>query len=247
MIAMAERAGSVPWHFEDDATGMPVRVDQRPQFWAEERGTQAERGYDTIPEAYFAGADGGWTLDSAHKPLVSYTAYMVTGDAYYARELAHEAAFAIANIWPDLRDGRPLVIDAIQVRSRAWALRDIANAAWLLPEEAPLKGYFSRAREANINRLFESYVVNGRMDAAGETEGWFAEAPDGGVVPFVLGDDFLARCPKWRDRAAAAGSGWQRCSMGRSISAPAPSPPRPSAASSASMAPLPPRPRSASG
>ncbi len=179
MIAMAERAGAVPWHFENDATGEPIRIDQRKKFWSEERGVGEEFAPDNIPAEYFDGGNGGWDLDSAHKPLLSYTAYLATGDAYYARELAHEAAFSIANIWPELRDGKPLVTEAIQVRSRAWGLRDIANAAWLLPDDHPLKSYFKSALESNLSHLYTSYVVEDRMAAAGETKGWFAETVNG--------------------------------------------------------------------
>ncbi|WP_306253978.1 nitrous oxide reductase family maturation protein NosD [Parvularcula sp. IMCC14364] len=179
MIAMAERAGSVPWHYMDDKTGQPVRVDERPKFWAEERGTDYRRETDRIPEAYFSGSDGGWTPDSAHKPLLSYTAYLVTGDAYYKRSLAHEAAFAISQIWPDLREEAAIVTEAIQVRSRAWALRDVGAAAWILPDAHPLKVYFEKSLSDSIGHLFRRYTLEGRMDAAGETEGWFAEEVNG--------------------------------------------------------------------
>ncbi|MCI5048119.1 MAG: right-handed parallel beta-helix repeat-containing protein [Aquisalinus sp.] len=179
MIAMAERAGAIPWHYMDDTTGHPVRVDQRPDFWAEERGSDFRRGDDRIPESYFAGGDGGWTPDSAHKPLLSYTAYLITGDAYYLRALAHEAAFAISRIWPDLRKDKAIVTEAIQVRSRAWALRDLGAAAWILPDQHPLKEYFETALTDSISHLFRTYTLEGRVDDAGETEGWFAEEVNG--------------------------------------------------------------------
>ena len=179
MTGMAERAGAAPWHFEDEATGTPVRIDQRPNFWATSDGAGREYAPDNIPADYHDGSDGGWVLDNAHKPLLSYTSYLVTGDAYHARELAHEAAYSIARVWPGLRDGKPLVAEAIQVRSRAWALRDIAAAAWLLPDNAPSKGYFRETLELNLEHLLDTYVFGNRMDAAGETEGWFEESVNG--------------------------------------------------------------------
>ncbi|MCI5045145.1 MAG: right-handed parallel beta-helix repeat-containing protein [Aquisalinus sp.] len=179
MIAMADRAGAVPWHYMDDTTGQPVRVDQHPEFWAEERGTDFRRGDNRIPQSYFAGGNGDWTPDSAHKPLLSYTAYLNTGDAYYLRALAHESAFAISQIWPDLRNDKAIVTEAIQVRSRAWALRDLGAASWVLPDQHPLKEYFEKALADSISHLFQTYTLEGRMDNAGETEGWFSEDVNG--------------------------------------------------------------------
>ena len=187
MMRMAETAGSVPWHFEDEKTGFPVRVDRRPLFWAEERGADEWRGEDRIPPAYFEGRNGGFSLDTAHKPLLSYTAYLVTGDAYHARELRHEAAFAIAMIWPEKRMGEAVVTEELQLRGRAWALRDVAAAAWLLPDEDPLKDYFNTARERSLSHMVRAYLEEGRLDAAGETEGWFEDLSysiDGGTPPW---------------------------------------------------------------
>lgn len=187
MLHMADTAGSVPWHYGEDTTGEPVRVDERPLFWADDRGAEERRGRDQIPPAYFEGFDGGWSLDTAHKPLLSYTAYLATGDAYYARELAHEAAFAISTVWPDLRGDQPNVGEELQLRGRAWALRDVAAAAWLLPDAAPLKGYFREARDISLAHMARKYIDNGFLDAAGETEGWFEDTSyraGGGVPPW---------------------------------------------------------------
>ncbi|NHK26850.1 hypothetical protein FF098_002870 [Parvularcula flava] len=179
ILAMANRAGAVPWHYEEDTTGLPVRVEGRPWFWAEDRGTEEWRGNDRIPPAYFMGSDGGWSLDTAHKPLMTYTAYLSTGDAYFARELSHEAAWVIAAIWPDLRNvnnpGDPLVGEELQLRGRAWALRDVSAAAFLLPDTDPLKGYFRTARDISLAHVKRKYIDHGFLDAAGETEGWFED------------------------------------------------------------------------
>ncbi len=175
---LASVGGAIPWHFEDDKTGAPVRTDQHPAFWAEQRGTQERRGKDRIPQSYFAGQDGGWTTDLAHKPAMTYGTYLRTADPYFARELAHEGAFAIASVWPEKRRGGTLIIDDPQLRARAWALRDIGNAAFILPDDAPLKTYFKTALDSNLRALMKTYVLDGTMDKAGETEGYFREKVD---------------------------------------------------------------------
>ncbi|GGC98362.1 hypothetical protein [Aquisalinus flavus] len=196
MLAMAGRAGAIPWHYAEDATGLPVKVEGRPWFWAEDRGTEEWRGDDRIPSAYFMGSDGGWSLDTAHKPLMTYTAYLATGDAYFARELAHEAAWVIAAIWPDLRNvnapGEPMVGEELQLRGRAWALRDVSAAAFLLPDGDPMKGYFRTARDISLTHMKRKYIDSGFLDAAGETEGWFEDTSysiAGAVPPWQ--NDFM--------------------------------------------------------
>ena len=170
--------GAIPWHFADDTTGLPIRVDQHPLFWAEQRGSQERRGKDRIPESYFAGGDGGWTAELAHKPAMAYTAYLLTADPYFAREVAHEAAFAIASVWPEKRAGTSLVIGDPQLRARAWGLRDIGNAAFILPDDNPLKDYFTTSLALNLKALMKTYVLDGAMDHAGKTEGYFKEKID---------------------------------------------------------------------
>jgi hypothetical protein len=154
MMRAAEIGITIPWHFEDDGTGLPVRTDERPGFWADARGSQESvSGADRFPVTLFDGRDGGWTVDIAHRPSLAYPAYLATGEAVFARELAHEAAFAISGIWPDLRGEGTLVIDTLQLREMAWSLRSVGNAAWLLPDDHPLKGYFETALDANLRAL----------------------------------------------------------------------------------------------
>jgi hypothetical protein len=175
MVRQARRAGAVPWHFEDDGSGAPVRLDERPRFWAEERGTAEEYGRSAIPRSYFEGSDGGWTTDAAHKPSATFLAYLATGDAYFARELAYETSYTMAATWPEEREPSSNAQKELQLRSRAWILRDTGNAAWALPDQEPLKAYFTDALRKYLTDLYTVYIEQNAMGAAGETEGWFQE------------------------------------------------------------------------
>ncbi len=175
MLANAEAAGAAPWHFRDDATGAPVRIDQRPKFWADERGLAASYAPDNPHPDVFASGDGGWTVDHAHKPDLSYVPYLVTGDRHHADLLAMQAAYAVFGRWPDLREGGVKAIDVGQVRGTAWSLRDLSNAAYALPDDDPLKGYFQATLAGNLRQMADKYARNRERRAAGQAEGYIDE------------------------------------------------------------------------
>ena len=169
MLHVAEIGLTVPWHFSEG--GQPLTPARRPRFWADPRGSGA--GFDAFPEGVWTKAPGGWTVDLAHKPGLAYPAYLATGEAVFARALAHEAAYAITGIWPDLRGAAGTeVFRELQVRSRAWSLRTVANAAWGLPDGDPLKAEFAAILRANLAAMRDLYVTGGAMDAAGQLEGY---------------------------------------------------------------------------
>lgn len=194
MLYVADIGLTIPWHFEDDATGLPVRVDRRPKFWADARGAEDAAGADRFPASLFAGNAGGWATDTAHKPELAYPAYLATGEIVYARALAHEAAYVIAAVWPELRGPESLLLTRdLQVRSLAWSLRTVANAAYILPDTDKSKAYFIRALRANIDDLQATYLAGRQMADAGETEGYLRI--DAGRDPRAIApwqNDFLA-------------------------------------------------------
>ncbi|MBY0423866.1 MAG: hypothetical protein K2Q06_16295, partial [Parvularculaceae bacterium] len=121
---------------------------------------------------------GGWTPDLAHAPSLAAAAYALTADRHYADELAAQAAFALNNRWPALRGGGLITTDVEQVRDSAWALRDLSDAEYLLPDDHPLKAYFRRATRENLAAMKVKYVDKRLRRGAGELEGWFDEMID---------------------------------------------------------------------
>ncbi|MGV6801182.1 MAG: right-handed parallel beta-helix repeat-containing protein [bacterium] len=158
MLQAAEDAGSVPWHFTDDATGYPINLNQHPNFWADADSRDSEFINDAPAAQFFSGQKKDWAIDLAHKPLLSYTAYLITGDAYFKRELAHEASFAYAKIWPGYRNKPLKAMNGPQTRAKAWLLRDLSAAAWILPNNHPLKEYFVNSMSENLSAIL-TYVV----------------------------------------------------------------------------------------
>lgn len=175
MLAAGEAAGAVPWHFRDDATGAPVNISIRPKFWSDPRGLEDQYGDDRPHQDVFAGSDGGWTPDHAHKPALAFAPYLLTADRHYADELAMQAAYGLFGQWPALREGGLKALDIEQVRGTAWTLRDLSDAAFLLPDDHPLKAYFVEALSKNLAAMKAKYVDARAASAAGDIEGYLDE------------------------------------------------------------------------
>ena len=89
----------------------------------------------------------GTEPDRAHAPSLGYLAYILTGDRYYAEELSFWASYQLAQ-WPWVG----IDPDAPE-RTQAWGLRHVVDAAFLLPDEHPLKEYFAGEVDAYAARL----------------------------------------------------------------------------------------------
>lgn len=175
MLTNADAAGAIPWHFADDKTGAPISIEDNPDFWADSRGveetTQAGRPNADI----FKSSSGGWTIDHAHKPALTAIPWLVTGDRYYADELAMQGSWAVFGQSPLRRNGVLKSIDIGEVRESAWSLRDLSDASFLLPDDHPSKGYLTRVLTKNLAMMSEKYVAQRAMKAAGELEGYIEE------------------------------------------------------------------------
>lgn len=167
MLANTDALGAYSIHYRDTHTGYPVSIRQHPYVtianWASAK--QKSRQDSTKGIAYKADllqgcsnntvvhtCSTGWygtgnpnKWDNAHQPAESYVPYMVTGDYYYMSELAFGASHN--EIWSNeaYRGFTKGLIDGAhgQVRAKAWVLREMVNAAWLLPDRHPLKSEFT--------------------------------------------------------------------------------------------------------
>lgn len=167
MLANTDALGAYSIHYRDAATGFPISIEDHPYVtiiaWANANGyaqndSPEGRKYkaDLLPNCvnnavaiscdhpwYNTGNPNGW--DNAHQPSWAYVPYMVTGSYYYMSELAFGASYNEAWSNPAYRDFSRGLIDRAhgQVRGKAWVLRNMANAAWLLPDGYPLKAEFN--------------------------------------------------------------------------------------------------------
>jgi PKD repeat protein len=133
-------------------------------------------------EAYYGtGNPAQW--DNAHQPSQSYVPYMVTGSYYYMSELAFAASINALTPNPVYRGySQGLIDDSYsQVRGKAWVLRQMADAAWLLPDGYPLKAEFN----ANVNNSLadwgQKYINNPSANSLGLMNSGHSYSVNGGT------------------------------------------------------------------
>jgi hypothetical protein len=200
VLGNGDAAGAVPWHVRSRRNGQPLSIDEFPQLWLDPRG---EPVAGALPENF--GLDQhGWQLDDAHQPSLSYLPYLLTGSQYYRDELSFQAAFVLLSI-PNgnYRGGSAGLIMGQnndsweQVRGLAWSLRTLANAAFILPANDPMRGYFDSKLRGNLAKMVQFYIQERRLKSAGALEGWVPGAyePMGVLAPWQQG--FLAIVLNW--------------------------------------------------
>ncbi len=175
-LGQADLAGAWPVHLregsaekrlvrgrDERALGMPVSGYARPTL------AMADLRYewtDREDRANVVGkADsGGWHADVAHQPQPFFLPYLLTGEHFYLEQMQFWAGFALLdNAWGGY--GRSCTSRSVsnsymgfgetrQVRSTAWGLRMLAEAAWATPEDSDgYKNYLRTAYEDVITRL----------------------------------------------------------------------------------------------
>ena len=78
--------------------------------------------------------------DDAHQPSIAYMPYLITGDRYYAEEMAFWANYGMIRTYPaDGVRGGDGVLAYNEVRGYGWALRNLVEAAAMYPDASPVK------------------------------------------------------------------------------------------------------------
>jgi hypothetical protein len=156
-------AGSWPVHLREPAegpyagigTGRMVSIDERPNFWLDSRAEPGDRPAGDL------GARGPLEPDNAHQPSLAYVPYLISGDRYYADEMAFWANYVLLVTFQDAtyngRGGALGLLYGNEVRGIAWGLRNLADAAAYLPDAEPAKWYFAEKVDNNL-RWLDSYA-----------------------------------------------------------------------------------------
>jgi hypothetical protein len=113
--------------------------------------------------------------DNAHQPSLAYVPYLLTGDRYYAEEMAFWANYAMIRTYPaDGLRGVGGVLASNEVRGYGWALSNIADAAAYSPVAA-VSQYLSQKVRANLEWLDDN--ANGMDPVANPLRLLWAEYP----------------------------------------------------------------------
>ncbi len=192
MLANTDALGAYSIHYRDQATGWPVSIQKHPYVtiidWAyansaskSNSATGQKYKADLLPACCKIGNPNLW--DNAHQPAESYVAYMVTGDYYYMSELAFGASHN--EVWPNesYRGFSKGLIDGShdQIRGKAWVLREMADAAYLLPDGYPLKAEFTADVENSLDDWNTKYTNNPKANPLGILNGGAVYSMHGGT------------------------------------------------------------------
>jgi hypothetical protein len=174
MLANNDALGAYGIHYRDDATGWPISIQKHPYVTITDRAYAkkvaqyhnkkgANYKADLLPSCgKRCSTHNPNTWNNAHQPAEGYVAYMVTGSYYYMEEVAfgasHNELFA-NEAYRGYTKGR---IDRAygQVRGKAWVLREMADAAYLLPDDYPLKDEFKADVENSLSDWNTKYTNN---------------------------------------------------------------------------------------
>jgi Domain of unknown function (DUF4082)/PASTA domain len=170
VLANGDLSGSWPVHVreaEDGATrGVGAErllsLDQRPTVWydarAEAGGVDHLKGTPLpLGDAAATPRGAGQTAlkpDNAHQPSLAYVPYLLTGDRYYAEEMAFWANYGLLRTTgQDGIRGANGILAANGAGGYAWALRNLADAAAYYPDASPVRAYLTTKVTANLQWL----------------------------------------------------------------------------------------------
>lgn len=204
-LGTADLAGSWSMHYRDRATGRPISVIDHPYMTvlgqASDTLNPATRKRESFPACAAPQAcETPFNADVAHQPAFAYLPYLVTGDYYYLEELQFWAMFDAFYSNPGYREYAKGLMKADEVRAQAWGLRTLAEAAYITPDDDPLKPHFMRIVEANLDWYNAAYPNNPHANALGVLVNGHALSyfDESGIAPWQ--DDFFT---------SAVGHAWE--------------------------------------
>ncbi len=139
-VRASEQAASWPIHYRNRETGLPHSVELHPEV--------SLLGSTTGLPPCAGDCESPYYPDVAHQPSLAYVPYLLTGDHYHLEELQFWAAYNAFH-WGD-HGGELGLLYREQVRAQAWGLRTLAHAAYLSPDDDPMRAYFERILANNL-------------------------------------------------------------------------------------------------
>lgn len=164
-LGTGDMAGSWSMHFRDKNTDKPVDLFDYPYMTVVGRTGDTYNPVTKKLEAFpdcASGADcsNPNTTDGAHEPEFVYLPYLVTGDYYYLEELEFWAMFNSFSSNPGYRGNILGLVTPEQTRGQAWNLRNIAHAAYILPDSDVLKTHLTTILNNNLDWYNKTYTQN---------------------------------------------------------------------------------------
>ncbi len=162
-LATGDMAGSWSVHYRDHNTDLPVSLKDYPYL-----STHAnKRGQGPHPLPPCLECRSAFTADVAHEPSLVFVPYAVTGDYYYLEELQFWADWNVFETEPMYRGLDQGLVKWQQPRGVAWSLRTLGQAAYITPDEHPLKNYFVQQVHNNLDYYNTKFANNPEANKLG--------------------------------------------------------------------------------
>jgi hypothetical protein len=152
----------------------------------------ATKQYEAFPACAGSGlCSSPYLHDTSHQPALAYLPYVVTGDHYYLEELEFWAMYNSFSSNPGYRQAGKGLYQADQIRGQAWSLRTAAEAAFIAPDNDPLKQSFLNIVSNNLDWYNSTYTNNASANTLGALTHGYAMAYSGGTGLAPWQDDFF--------------------------------------------------------
>jgi hypothetical protein len=181
VLKHGELAGSWGIHIKKPDGVNLISINERPDFWLDDRAAEdadppantdlSGRGGQVLVDGDPTSGTGG---DINHQPSLAYVPYLITGDRYFLDEVKYWANFVLIGTYQDrsqnLRGGgftsfnppvrrypgsHGLLTLQGEIRGIGWGLRNLTDAAFILPDADPMKAYFTEKVTNNLVWLDE--------------------------------------------------------------------------------------------
>lgn len=194
-LGTADLAGSWSIHFRDKQTGRPISLIDYPYMTilghpgdTKNRKTGKQEVFPHCPKE---ACRTPYAVDSAHQPAFAYLPYLVTGDHYYLEELQFWAMWNVFATNPGYRKNIQGLLVPHQVRAQAWSLRTLGEAAYITPDNHPLKKDFAAILKSNLDWYNANFSENKSANGLGVLDVGPAVVYKGKTAVAPWQDDFF--------------------------------------------------------
>jgi hypothetical protein len=152
VLRHGELAGSWGVHIKEPDGQSLVSIDKHPYYWLDRRWVDNRPTFEGPKNLMKGAAEPG---DVAHQPSLAFVPYLVTGDRFFADEMAYWANFCLIGSFAsdDNRKGAQGLLIGNEVRGIGWGLRNVGDAAAYLPDASPIKSYLAAKVWNNLTYL----------------------------------------------------------------------------------------------
>jgi hypothetical protein len=208
VLGNGDLSGSWPIHVRESetstkagiGTGRYVSLDQRPTIWYDSRAKDAGLDYikgTPLPIREYGSLTPGpgqtaLIPDTAHQPSIAYVPYLLTGDRYYAEEMAFWANYSMMRTYDGdgVRNSKGVMANN-EVRGFGWALRNLVDAAAYYPDASPMRAYLAAKLAHNLEWL-DAYANSQDSGANPFRILWLYMRPDGDEYIGLWEQNYLA-------------------------------------------------------